>query len=92
MITFRSDQTMLDQKLIEQNALKSISDKELLSFKFCENERPVSTKVSVKIMDIRWLLKGSDDFLKFVPILEFCKLDKLYQTDFMRSLTHEYWT
>ena len=42
------------------------------------------------MMDIRWLLKGNDDFLKFVPILESCKLDKLYQTDFMKSLTHEY--
>ena len=43
-------------------------------------------------MDIRWLLRGGKSFLDFVPILEACKLDKLYQTDFMRSLTHEYWT
>ena len=78
MITFRSDQTALDQKLIEQNALNSISDKQLLNCKLCEDEKPVSTQVIVKIMDIRWLIKGSDDFLKFVPILESCKLDKLY--------------
>ena len=44
------------------------------------------------MMNITWLLRGRDDFLKFVPILDSCKLDKLYQTDFMRSLTHEYWT
>ena len=43
-------------------------------------------------MDLRWLFKGGDDFLKFVPILETCKLDKLYQTEFMRSLTNEFWT
>ena len=43
-------------------------------------------------MDIRWLLRDGDDFLKFVPILETCKLDKLYQTEFMRSLTNEFWT
>ena len=43
-------------------------------------------------MDIRWLLRDGKNFLDFVPILEACKLDKLYQTDFMRSLTHEYWT
>ena len=43
-------------------------------------------------MDIRWLIKDGKDFLEFVPILETCKLDKLYQTDFMRSLTNEFWT
>ena len=69
---------MLDQKSIEENALKSITEKKLFSFKYCQDEKPVSTQVTVKIMDIRWLLKGSDDFLKFVPILESCKLDKLY--------------
>ena len=73
-------------------ALKSVTDKMLFGLNFCEDEKPVSTQVTVKIMDISWLLRGSDDFLKFVPILESCKLDKLYQTDFMRSLTNEYWT
>ena len=92
MITFRSDLTTLDQKLIAKNAMESITEKKLFSLKYCENENPVSTQVTVKIMDIRWLLRGSDDFLNFVPILKSCKLDKLYQTDFMRSLTHEYWT
>ena len=43
-------------------------------------------------MDIQWLLRGNKSFLDFVPDLESSKLDKLFQTDFMRSLTHEYWT
>ena len=43
-------------------------------------------------MDIRWLLRGDLNFLDFVPILESYPLDKLFMTDFMRSLTHEYWT
>lgn len=42
-------------------------------------------------MDISWLTKGTDDFIKFFLIVESCKLDKLYQTVFMRALTHEYW-
>ena len=92
MITFRSNQKTLDQKSIEKNAIESITDKKLFSSKCCQDERLVSTEVTVKIMDIRWLLQGSDAFLEFVPVLESCKLDKLYQTDFMRSLTHEYWT
>ena len=78
MITFRSDKTTLDKKLIEKNAMDSITDKKLFSFIKCQDEKPVNTQVTVKIMDIRWLLRGSDDFLKFVPILESCKLDKLY--------------
>ena len=30
--------------------------------------------------------------MDFVPILGSYPFDKLYMTDFMRSLTHEYWT
>ena len=52
----------------------------------------VNKQVEVKIMDIQWLLRGSKSFLDFVPVLESSKLDKLFLTDFMRSLTHEYWT
>ena len=62
------------------------------SLRCSDDDEPVNTQVTVKIMDIRWLMKGEKDFLNFVPTLESCKLDKLYQTDFMRSLTHEYWT
>ena len=78
MITFRSNRAPLDQKSIETKALKSITDKMLFGFNFHEDEKPVSTQVTVKIMDISWMLRGSDDFLKFVPILESCKIDKLY--------------
>ena len=69
MITFRSCETALDQKSIETNVLRSIKDKKLLGFECCEDEKPVSTQVTVKIMDISWLMRGSDDFLNFVPIL-----------------------
>ena len=58
---------------------------------FVDNDQ-VNKQVEVKIMEIQWLLRDSKNFLDFVPDLESSKLDKLFQTDFMRSLTHEYWT
>ena len=42
-------------------------------------------------MDIRWIIEGGKDFLDFVPILEKFERDNLFQTEFMKSLTHEYW-
>ena len=42
-------------------------------------------------MDIRWILRGQKGFLDFVPVLENFERDNLFQTDFMKSLTHEYW-
>ena len=80
---------MLDQKSLEKKVLKSISDKQLFKLKCRKDEIPVvSTQVTVKIMEIRWLLENRDDFLKF---LLSSSLDRLAQTDFMRSLAHEYW-
>ena len=72
-------------------ALKSLPEKELWTF-CADEEKLVNTQVEVKVMDIRWLLRGDKNFLDFVPVLESYPLDKLYMTDFMRSLTHEYWT
>ena len=72
-------------------ALNSLPEKELWNFGSSE-EKLVNTQVEVKVMDMRWLLRGDKNFLDFVPILESYPLDKLYMTDFMRSLTHEYWT
>ena len=69
-----------------------MQDKKLISFECCGGEESEHTLVDVKIMDILWLVRGGNDFLDFVPILETCKLDKLYQTEFMRSLTNEFWT
>ena len=42
-------------------------------------------------MDIRWILRDKKDFLSFVTILEKFERDNLFQTDFMKSLAHEYW-
>ena len=42
-------------------------------------------------MDIKWLIKGGKEFLDFLPILEKFERDNLFQTEFMKSLTHEYW-
>ena len=42
-------------------------------------------------MDIRWLLRDKKGFLDFVPTLEKFERDNLFQTDFLKSLTHEYW-
>ena len=42
-------------------------------------------------MDIRWLMRGGTGFLDFVSVLRNYKRDKLYQTDLLSSLTHEYW-
>ena len=89
MITFTSEQPMLDQKSIEKQALKSIRDKQLFKNRCSKDKMPVvSTQVTVKIMEIRWLLENRDDFLKF---LLSGSLDRLAPTDFMRSLAHEYW-
>ena len=58
MITFRSDKTKLDQKSIEKHAMDSVNNKKLFSFIKYQVEKPVNTQVKVKIMDIRWLLRG----------------------------------
>ena len=71
---------------------ESLLAKKLIGFRCGRREESDPTQVDVKIMDILWLYSGGNDFLKFVPILETCKLDKLYQTEFMRSLTNEFWT
>ena len=42
-------------------------------------------------MDIRWILRGGLGFLDFVSILQNYRRDRLFQTDLLRSLTHEYW-
>ena len=60
-------------------------------FSFFRDKKVINTKVTVKIMDIRWIIKGGMDFLDFLPILEKFKRDNLFQTEFMKSLTNEYW-
>ena len=47
-------------------------------FSFCRDKKVINTKVTVKIMDIRWIIKGGMDFLDFLPILEKFKRDNLF--------------
>ena len=37
------------------------------------------------------MLKRGQEFLDFLPILEKFESDNLFQTQFIKSLTHEYW-
>ena len=39
-------------------------------FSFFRDKKVINTKVTVKIMDIRWIIKGGMDFLDFLPILK----------------------
>ena len=67
----------------ERQLQMSESEKELfgtlnkLCSCFFDNDQ-VNKQVEVKIMEIQWLLRGSKNFLDFVPDLESSKLDKLF--------------
>ena len=89
LITFRSDSALLDQAQIQKRANLSMRAKDL--FSYFRDQKEINTKVTVKIMDIRWIIKGGQEFLDFLPILEKFERDNLFQTEFMKSLTHEYW-
>ena len=79
IITFRSELATLNQEEIQHLALESLPQKELISLpEFLREDKLVNTNVIVRVIDIRWLLRESKNFLDFVPILEACKLDKLY--------------
>ena len=67
----------------------SLTKKEF--FSFCKEKKFVNTKIQLKVIYLRWLLRGKKSFLDFVPILEQFRKDSLFQTDFIKSLTHEYW-
>ena len=51
----------------------------------------VSKPVTVKVMDIRWLVHDQMSFFDLTPFLKFQDLEKLFQADFIKTLTHEYW-
>ena len=89
LITFRSDSALLNQEEIQKRANDSIRSKEF--FGCCRDQKVINAKVSVKVMDIKWLIKGGKEFLDFVPILEKFERDNLFQTEFIKSLTNEYW-
>ena len=90
IVTFRSKSAILNIEEIQEEVRMSLPTKEL--FSFCRDKNTVNTKVNVRIMDISWLISGKKGFLDFVPILEKFQRDNLFQTDFIKSLTHEYWT
>lgn len=51
----------------------------------------VNTPVKVKILDIRWLLRDGNTFLDFATIMDEFTYDSLYNTEFLRALTNEFW-
>ena len=51
----------------------------------------MNTKVTIKVMNLRWLLNRNKNFMDFVPILNTYNRDNLYKTEFMKSLTDEFW-
>ena len=90
LITFISDQGSLSQELIQKYANASREKKE--RFKSRKGKLvTVSKPVEVKVMDIRWLIKGKKAFFDLTPFLKFQDNEKLYQADFIKSLTFEYW-
>ena len=94
MITFLSNEALLDCEAIKSEVQKSLKEKMFVpSFvgSYLMDSFQVSTKVEVKIMNIQWLMRGNKSFLDLVPILRSCPIEKLFLSDFMRSLTHEYW-
>ena len=90
-VTFRSATSKLDQEEVQKLVNESIKEKELIPYEFGERQ-VVNTKVQVKILDIRWITRSGLGFLDFVTILANYKKDKLFTTDLLKSLTHEYWT
>ena len=89
MITFRNASNKLTQEEIQTLATESIPEKELIGC--CKNRKVVNTKVKIKIMNLRWLMNRRKGFMDFVPILNTYNKDNLYKTDFMKSLTSEFW-
>jgi len=68
---------------------ESLKEKRLLGY--CRNPKEINIKVVVKTMDIQWLLRGYLGFLDFAPILSCYRKENLFQTEFLRALTNEYW-
>ena len=90
LITFISDQGSLNQEQIQKEANASRKKKE--RFKSRKGKLVmVSKPVDVKVMDIRWLIKDKKAFFDLTPFLKQQDNEKLYQADFIKSLTFEYW-
>ena len=72
VITFRTSSSTLEQEEVQLKVNESLKQKRLFSFLdiFSQNKF-INTKVKVRVMDIRWLLRGNQGFLDFVTILVF---------------------
>ena len=70
VITFRTSSSTLEQEEVQLKVNESLKQKRLFSFLdiFSQNKF-INTKVKVRVMDIRWLLRGNQGFLDFVTIL-----------------------
>ena len=90
LITFISNEGSLDQEQIQQRAETSRKAKERFSWRKRKLVM-VSKPATVKVMDIRWLVNDKMNFFDLTPFLQIKELDKLFQADFMRALTHQYW-
>ena len=79
LITFRTTSSTLEQEEIQQKVDESLKEKKLISIldRFTE-KKFVNTKVKVRVMDIRWVLRGNKGFLDFVSILKNYSRDKLF--------------
>ena len=89
LVTFRSQNNDLTHDAIQKKTKQSITDKQLIQP--CNQPKEITVKVTVKIIEIQWLLRGFKNFLDFAPILESYEKENLFQTEFMRALTNEYW-
>ena len=89
LVTFRSQNNDLTHDAIQKKTKQSITDKQLIQP--CNQPKEITVKVTVKIIEIQWLLRGFKNFLDFAPILQSYEKVNLFQTEFMRALANEYW-
>ena len=89
VITFRSDNGDLSQDELQKNVDQSIIQKKILNV---SSDDVAATKVRTYIIDLGWLLADTKGFLDLVPNLEQYKDDNLFQTEFIKSVTNEFWS
>ena len=75
-VTFRSDRGTLTLEEIQKMIYESLPKKELISL--LRDKKFINTKIELKIIDIRWLLRDKKTFLDLVPILEQFRRDSLF--------------
>ena len=91
LITFRSNSATLSAQDIQRKSLESIKSKDGTCMQGDDDQQLVNSPVKVRILDIRWLLRDDRTFLNFAAIMEEFTLDSLFNTEFLRALTNEFW-